>query len=118
MLRRDKIAAFACMVLAALLFVVTFRPALRSIISDSALFSAVSVVLAVLGIYHIATARDRAERFSRVLSAASPIRRMWLPPRFYAANTLLWNLRVGGGIALFSAVMLAVVAFLAHRSGG
>jgi len=72
----DKIAAVVFFLVAVLLFAIAFRPELRSQISDFAVFVTVAAGLSVGGIYHIATACGRAERFSRQLRDASPIRRL------------------------------------------
>src|SRR5437763_10691827 len=101
MTKHDKIAATVLLLVAAILFAVAFRPELRSHISDLALFAMLAAGLAGAGIYHIATARSRAERFSRHLRNASAIRRLWLPTRFYTSTSLLWQLRLGGLMALF-----------------
>ena len=117
MTTHDKIAATVFLLVAAMLFAVAFSPELRSHISDFALFTMLGAGLAVAGIYHIATARGRAERFSRQLRDASAIRRFWLPARFYTSTSLLWQLRLGGIMALCGAATVVFAAFLAYRRG-
>ena len=114
---RDKIAAAVFLALAALLFSIAIWPELHSQISDLALFSSLSVAFTVAGFYFIATAPDRADRFSQQLASASPKRRLWLPARFYSPTVLLWKFRLSGGVILASALMFAFVALLAYRRG-
>jgi len=113
----DKIAAAVFFLVTALLFAIAFRPELRSHISDFVLFVTFAAVLSVGGIYNIATARGRAERVSRQLRDASPIRRLWLPARFYTSTSLLWQLRLSGIMAICGAAIVAFTAFLAYRRG-
>jgi hypothetical protein len=117
MVKHDKVAPTVFLVVAGLLFVLAFRPELRSSISDFVLFDVLSVFLAFGGIYHIATARSRAERHSQQLRGASPIRRLWLPARVYTSTSLLWQLRIGGSMSLLGAVIFALAAFVAYRRG-
>ena len=114
---RDKIAGAVFIAFAALLFAFAIWPGLRFDISDVALFSSVSVAFIVAGFYFIASARDRADRFSQLLVHASPQRRMWLPARFYSPTLLLWQFRSAGGIMLGTACMFVFAALLAYRRG-
>jgi hypothetical protein len=114
---RDKIAGAVCLVIGILLLPAAFRPELRSAVSDFVSLSAVSVTLAVIGLYHLTTARDRADRFAQQLTAASPVRRLWLPQRFYTSGALLWQLRFGGAVTLLGSLMLAAAALVAYRRG-
>ena len=117
MTKHDKIAATVFLLVAAMLFAVALRPQLRSHISDFALFVMLGAALGAAGIYHIATARCRAERFSRQLRDASAIRRLWLPARFYTSTALQWQLRLGGIMALCGAAIVVFAAFLAYGRG-
>ena len=118
MVKHDIVAVTVFLIVAASLFALALWPELRSSISDFALFVILCGLFTAVGIYHIATARSRAaERFSQQLIGASPIRRLWLPARFYTATRLLWHLRIGGSMSLVAAAMFAFVAFLAYRRG-
>ena len=117
MVKHDKVAATVFLIVAALLFVLALWPELRPSISNFALFVVLSGLFTAVGIYHIATARSRAERFSQQLKGASPTRRLWLPARFYTATSLLWQLRIGGSMSLVAAAMFAFAAFLAYGRG-
>ncbi len=116
MLRRDKIAALIFLGGAALLFTLAFRPELRPR-SDFALFCMLSVILLIAGLYHIASASDRAGRFAQQLQGASPIRRLWVPAHFYTSTRLLWELRIGGCMMIVGAAAAAYAAFLAYSRG-
>ena len=117
MLTRDKIAGAVFIAFAALLFAFAIWPGLRAEISDAAVFSAVSVAFIAAGSYFIASARDRADRFSQLLVHASPQRRMWLPARFYSPTPLLWQFRLAGGIMLATACMFVFAALVAYHRG-
>jgi hypothetical protein len=114
---RDRVATTVFLAFAALLFPFAIWPGLRFEISDLTVFSSLSVAFIVAGFYFIATARDRADRFSRLLVDASPQRRMWLPARFYSPTVLLWQFRLSGGIMLATAFMFVFAALLAYRRG-
>ena len=117
MVKHDTVAATVFLTAAALLFVFGLSPARRSSTSDFTLFVVLSALLVIGGIYHIATARSRAERFSQQLQGASPIRRLWLPARFYTSTRLLWQLRICGSMSLLGAALMALAAFVAYRRG-
>ena len=100
-----------------LLCALAFRPELRARMSDSALFTVFSAALMLLGGYHLGTARKRADRMSRQLAGSSPLRRLWIPARFYTRKNLLWQFRFAGVNVIIMGLMMALVAFLAHRHG-
>ena len=114
---RDKVVGALFLIIGSLLIAVAFRPELRSRVSDFALFTTLSVILIIVGAYHLATARSRAERVSQQLAGAPPLRRLWFPARFYTSRNLLWQFHLSGGIAILSGLMTAFAAFLAYRRG-
>jgi hypothetical protein len=114
---RDKVVGALFLIVGSSLIVIAFRPELRPRVSDFALLATLTALLFVVGAYHLATARQRAEKFSQQLAGASPLRRLWFPARFYTSKNLLWQFCLAGGIAILSGFMTAFVAFLAYRRG-
>src|SRR5918996_2455727 len=102
MVTRDKVAGVTFLLVGTFLFVAAFRIdfVLRHV-SFSTLLGALSIVLVVAAAYQIATASGRAERISEQMTGASPLRRLWLPARYYNTKNLSWQFR------LMSIMMLA-----------
>jgi hypothetical protein len=114
---RDKIVGTLFLVLGSLLVVAAFRPELWLRASGFTLFITLSPILFVTGAYHFATSHDRAEKLSQQLAGASPLRRLWLPARFYTSRNLVWQFRMMGGMLITAGMMTAFFAFLMHRWG-
>jgi hypothetical protein len=83
--------------------------------TNSALFAVFSAALILLGSYHLGTARRRAGRMSQQLAGSSPLRRLWLPARFYTSRNLLWQFRFAGVCAIITGLMMAFVAYLEYH---
>jgi glucose uptake protein GlcU len=85
-------------------------------ISYSVLFSVLSPILIIAGTYHLRITRKRADAISEQM-ADSPLRRLWLPTRFYTGNKVFWQFRVLSVLSIIMGFATGFAAFLAHRRG-
>jgi hypothetical protein len=113
---RDKVVGTLFLIIGTLLITVAFRPQLRAGISDPALLAVLSLILILLGAYQLRITRTRACAISEQM-ANSPLRRLWLPARFYTSNVVFWQFRVLSIMIIVMGFMTAFAAFLAHRRG-
>ena len=118
MVARDKIAGAVFLVLGSFLILAGIRiDFLVRHVSLSALLITLSLLLLAVGAYEFVASRGIAERTAERLVHASPIRRLWLPARYYTAKNLLWQFRLMSIMALTAGLMSAFAAILASRRG-
>ena len=96
------------------LFAIAIWPGLRAGISDSTLLAVLSATLILLGAYQLRITRNQADAISEQM-ANSPLRRLWLPARFYTSNIVFWQFRVLNITIIIMGFMPAFAAFFAHR---
>src|SRR6266536_5035944 len=110
---RDKVVGTLFLIIGVLLVTIAFRPQLRAGMSYSALLAVMSPILILSGAYQLRITRTQADAMSQQL-ANSPLRRLWLPARFYTSKILFWQFRVLSIMIIIMGFMTAFAAFVAY----
>jgi hypothetical protein len=118
MVAHEKIVGALLLLLGSLLIVAGIRiDFLLQHVSLSGLMTILSFLLLVIGAYELVASRGIADRTAQRLEHGSPIRRLWLPARYYTARNLLWQFRLMSIMALTTGLMTAFAAILARSRG-
>jgi len=113
---RTKVEKTLLLIAALAFFAIALWPQLRASISDFALLAAMSAILVLLGAYQLRITRTEAGGISAQLSN-SPVRRLWLPARFYTSRILFWQFRLMSIMMIIVGLLTGFLAFIAHRRG-